>query len=117
MLSSHLTVDSVQRQVAVRSRELHQVQSNGLPCRSVALPFFLHQVEGLGRTWTTYRDSLLSTIHSCSLVHPDRFEPGSALLQDFLFMIQEVHIHALQAHRVVIWLLSLREQLLARSSQ
>ena len=116
MLASYLSIQSVQRQVAVMSRELHLTYSEShSSCHPVALQFFLHQVEGLGRTWTAYRDSLLSTLHTFSLMDRDSFEPGSVAYQDLLLLIEETRIYTLQAHQVIVWLLSLRDQLISLS--
>lgn len=114
MLESHLSVDSVQRQVAVMYRELHPVPSAQHPsCRSVALMFFRHQVEGLGKIWTVYRDSLLSILHN--YYQMDTFEPGSIAYHTFQQLIQETSSRAQQAHQVVRWLVSLRDKLASQT--
>lgn len=114
MLASYLSVDSVQRQVAVMTQELHYVRSQCHPsCRPVAQQFFLHQLEGLIKTWTTYRDSLLSTLDSFSLINHESFEPGSVARHDLLHLLQETRSHTSQAHHIVLWLLSLHMSLLS----
>ncbi len=109
MFASYLSIESVQRQVAVMSRELHLARSQSHPSLPVIQLFFLHQLDGLGKTWTVYRDSLMNALHSCSLSDHGQFEPGSVAYHDMLRIILETHSHAIQANQVIVWLVSLRD--------